>query len=130
MSGCEDEDEDEDEAEVGGFEAREAVWRGRRWGDRAAGLTGEVFITSNFSLIFSSLIILLVGQGAGAGAGGGVGEGGLSSSSSSSSSRTTSLASDPTHSEPLRARSEAKESLSLCFAALNRTPIFLSSPHS
>ena len=127
MSGCED--EDEAEVEVGGFEAREAVWRGRRWGDRAAGLTGEVFITSNFSLIFSSLIILLVGQGAGAGAGGGVGEGGLSSSSSSSS-RTTSLASDPTHSEPLRARSEAKESLSLCFAALNRTPIFLSSPHS
>ena len=130
MSGCEDEAEAEDEAEVGGLEAREAVWRGRRWGDRAAGLTGEVFITSNFSLIFSSLIILLVGQGAGAGAGGGVGEGGLSSSSSSSSSRTTSLASDPTHSEPLRARSEAKESLSLCFAALNRTPIFLSSPHS
>ena len=128
MSGCED--EAETEAEAGGFEAREAVWRGRRWGDRAAGLTGEVFITSNFSLIFSSLIILLVGQGAGAGAGGGVGEGGLSSSSSSSSSRTTSLASDPTHSEPLRARSEAKESLSLCFAALNRTPIFLSSPHS
>ena len=125
MSGC----EDEAEVEVGGFEAREAVWRGRRWGDRAAGLTGEVFITSNFSLIFSSLIILLVEQGAGAGAGGGVGEGGLSSSSSSSSS-TTSLASDPTHSEPLRARSEAKESLSLCFAALNRTPIFLSSPHS
>ena len=129
MSECEDEDEDEVEVEVGGFEAREAVWRGRRWGDRAAGLTGEVFITSNFSLIFSSLIILLVGQGAGAGAGGGVGEGGLSSSSSSSSC-TTSLASDPTHSEPLRARSEAKESLSLCFAALNRTPIFLSSPHS
>ena len=127
MSGCED--EDEAEVEVGDFEAREAVWRGRRWGDRAAGLTGEVFITSNFSLIFSSLIILLVGQGAGAGAGGGVGEGGLSSSSSSSSC-TTSLASDPTHSEPLRARSEAKESLSLCFAALNRTPIFLSSPHS
>ena len=129
MSGCEDEAEVEVEVEVGDFEAREAVWRGRRWGDRAAGLTGEVFITSNFSLIFSSLIILLVGQGAGAGAGGGVGEGGLSSSSSSSS-RTTSLASDPTHSEPLRARSEAKESLSLCFAALNRTPIFLSSPHS
>ena len=128
MSGCEA--EDEAEVEVEDFEAREAVWRGRRWGDRAAGLTGEVFITSNFSLIFSSLIILLVGQGAGAGAGGGVGEGGLSSSSSSSSSRTTSLASDPTHSEPLRARSEAKESLSLCFAALNRTPIFLSSPHS
>ena len=125
MSGC----EAEAEVEAGDFEAREAVWRGRRWGDRAAGLTGEVFITSNFSLIFSSLIILLVGQGAGAGAGGGVGEGGLSSSSSSSS-RTTSLASDPTHSEPLRARSEAKESLSLCFAALNRTPIFLSSPHS
>ena len=127
MSGCED--EAEAEVEAGGLEAREAVWGGWRWGDRAAGLTGEVFITSNFSLIFSSLIILLVGQGAGAGAGGGVGEGGLSSSSSSSSC-TTSLASDPTHSEPLRARSEAKESLSLCFAALNRTPIFLSSPHS
>ena len=79
-----------------------------------------VFRTSNFSLIFSTFIILLVGLVAG---GGGLGF------SSSSSSRTVSLDSDPTQSEPFRARNKAKESLSLlCFAALNRTPIFLSSP--
>ena len=78
-----------------------------------------VFRTSNFSLIFSTFIILLVGLVAGGGLG----------FSSSSSSRTVSLDSDPTQSEPFRARNKAKESLSLlCFAALNRTPIFLSSP--
>lgn len=78
-----------------------------------------VLRTSNFSLIFSTFIILFVGLVAGGGLG----------FSSSSSSRTVSLDSDPTQSEPFRARNKAKESLSLlCFAALNRTPIFLSSP--
>ena len=81
---------------------------------------GEVFITSNFSRIFSTLIILLLV----------VGSGMCSDFSSSSSSCTVSLGSDPTQSEPFRARNDAKESLSLCLAALNRTPIFLSSPHN
>ena len=81
--------------------------------------------TSNFSRIFSIFIILLVGLDTGLCKGGGLGF------SSSSSSRTVSLCSDPTQSEPFRARNSAKESLSLlCFDALNRTPIFLSSPQS
>lgn len=83
--------------------------------------------TSNFSRIFSTFIMLLVGFETGEGLcrGGGLGF------SSSSSSRTVSLCSDPTQSEPFRARNSAKESLSLlCFDALNRTPIFLSSPQS